>query len=288
LDDIEIIRSVQAGDSESFSLIVQKYHRHLLNFIYRLTGNEQVVEDIGQEVFFSIYKSIRTFNTQRGISYFVILQVIYILGFRWTVLLPDRMLIVGAFCAVLAVMALYAAAVIDAYRKAARTEISCPRAPYHRWYFYVAVWLLGWVLVSGAAFRYVTENLAEAFIIPTGSMEPTILSGDRVLADKTAYQRMAPQKGDVVILVYPDDRSKRYVKRIAALPGETVAGSDGTSRQVPHGFVYVLGDNSGKSFDSRQFGFVPIVDLIAKVRQVYFSSGRDGIRWKRIGKIVSS
>jgi hypothetical protein len=38
MDDIEVIRSVQAGDSESFSLLVQKYHQHLLNFVYRLVG----------------------------------------------------------------------------------------------------------------------------------------------------------------------------------------------------------------------------------------------------------
>jgi RNA polymerase sigma-70 factor (ECF subfamily) len=69
MDDIEIIKSVQAGDSESFSLIVQKYHRHLLNFIYRLMGDEQVVEDIGQEVFLSVYKSVRVFNVQRGVPF---------------------------------------------------------------------------------------------------------------------------------------------------------------------------------------------------------------------------
>ncbi len=69
MDDIEIIKSVQSGNSESFSLLVQKYHHHLLNFIYRLLGNEQMVEDIGQEVFFSIYRSIRTFNVQRGVPF---------------------------------------------------------------------------------------------------------------------------------------------------------------------------------------------------------------------------
>jgi len=69
MDDNEIIKSVQAGNSESFALIVQKYHRHLLNFIYRLVRNRQVVEDIGQEVFLSIYKSVRAFNVQRGVPF---------------------------------------------------------------------------------------------------------------------------------------------------------------------------------------------------------------------------
>jgi RNA polymerase sigma-70 factor, ECF subfamily len=69
MDDTEIIKSVQAGDSESFSAIVTKYHKHLLNFIYRLVRNEQIVEDIGQEVFLSIYKSIRAFNIERGVPF---------------------------------------------------------------------------------------------------------------------------------------------------------------------------------------------------------------------------
>ncbi len=108
-----------------------------------------------------------------------------------------------------------------------------------------------------------------------------------MLADKTAYRRIAPQKGDVVTLVYPDDRSKKYIKRIEALPGETITCADGARKEVPHGFVYVLGDNRAHSYDSRQFGFVPLSDVIAKVRQVYYSSGTDGIRWSRIGAVVS-
>ena len=69
VDDIEIVKSVQAGNSEAFSLLVDKYHRHLLNFIYRLVRDEQIVEDIGQEVFLSIYKSIRAFEIQRGVPF---------------------------------------------------------------------------------------------------------------------------------------------------------------------------------------------------------------------------
>jgi signal peptidase I len=105
-------------------------------------------------------------------------------------------------------------------------------------------------------------------------------------ADKTAYRRMSPHKGDIVIFVYPDDRSKRFIKRIEALPGQNITGIDGTIETVPHGFVFVTGDNRRHSYDSRNFGFVPISDLIGKVRQVYFSSGPDGIRWSRIGLTV--
>lgn len=219
----------------------------------------------------------------KGVSFFIILQVIYVLGLRGTVLLPDRMLLPGVVCTIAAVLALYAAAILDSYRKAARTEIAYQPASYNRWYFYLAVWLLGWVLVSGAVFGYIRDNLVDAYIIPTGSMEPAIRAGDRVLADKTAYRRMSPRKDDIVIFVYPDDRSKMFIKRIEALPGQSITDSDGIAAMVPHGFVYVTGDNRGHSYDSRNFGFVPISDLVGKVRQIYFSSGPDGIRWSRIG-----
>jgi signal peptidase I len=48
----------------------------------------------------------------------------------------------------------------------------------------------------------------------------------------------------------------------------------------------MLGDNRDNSLDSRQFGFVPLSDVVARVRQVYFSLGKDGIQWERIGTIV--
>jgi RNA polymerase sigma-70 factor, ECF subfamily len=69
VDDIEIIKSVQTGDCESFALLVNKYHRHLLNFIYRIVGDETIVEDIGQEVFLNFYKSIKAFNVSRGVPF---------------------------------------------------------------------------------------------------------------------------------------------------------------------------------------------------------------------------
>jgi RNA polymerase sigma-70 factor, ECF subfamily len=66
MEDIEIIRRVKGGDTEAFAGLVEKYHKHLLNFIFRLVGDEQVVEDIGQEVFLSVYKSLKGFDEKRG------------------------------------------------------------------------------------------------------------------------------------------------------------------------------------------------------------------------------
>ncbi len=66
VEDIEVVRRIKNGDIEAFSILVEKYHNHLLNFIYRLTGDVDIVEDIGQEVFLSVYKSLRNFDDNRG------------------------------------------------------------------------------------------------------------------------------------------------------------------------------------------------------------------------------
>lgn len=66
MDENDLIQQVQAGDVEAFSLLVEKYHYHLLNFIYRIVGDERIVEDIGQEVFLSVYQSLKSFDVRRG------------------------------------------------------------------------------------------------------------------------------------------------------------------------------------------------------------------------------
>ena len=71
MEDIEIVRRVKGGDVEAFSVLVEKYHRHLLNFIFRLVGDEDIVEDIGQEVFLSVYKSLGSFDEKRGTPFSV-------------------------------------------------------------------------------------------------------------------------------------------------------------------------------------------------------------------------
>jgi signal peptidase I len=224
----------------------------------------------------------------KGISYYLILLAINAAGIRWTVLLPDRWLAVGILFTVAATIVMYALAIADGYRKSKLLENSYQPAQYNRWYFYVAVWLLGSVLIPGAVFSYAKNNFLEAYKVSSGSMEPGVLKGDRILADKTAYERMSPKKGDIVIFVFPDDRSKRFIKRVEGLPGDTVSFADGSTQKTPHGFIYVLGDNRENSQDSRHFGFVPLSDVIGKARQVYFSSGEDGIRWNRIGATLSA
>jgi RNA polymerase sigma-70 factor, ECF subfamily len=66
MEDNEVIQRVKAGDTEAFSILVEKYHRRLLMFIFRLTGCEDSVEDIGQDVFLGVYKSLKNFDETCG------------------------------------------------------------------------------------------------------------------------------------------------------------------------------------------------------------------------------
>ena len=68
-DDNEIIRRIKLGETDDFELLVLKYHRHLLNFIFRILRDEYSVEDIGQEVFISVYRSLPGFDERRGVPF---------------------------------------------------------------------------------------------------------------------------------------------------------------------------------------------------------------------------
>lgn len=63
--------------------------------------------------------------------------------------------------------------------------------------------------------------------VPSGSMEQTIMTGDRVFGNRLAYKNKEPERFDIVIFKYPDDPSQLFVKRVIGLPGETVNIVDG-------------------------------------------------------------
>jgi signal peptidase I len=167
---------------------------------------------------------------------------------------------------------------------------------------------------------YVRTNQVEPFKIPSNSMAPTLLPGDFLFADKRyncPQCKHAVRRDDVAIFVYPNDRTMYFVKRIVALPGDRVELKNqqvfvnGTalpqralsaSNSAPNsplttasepalaqdfvvapGSVFVLGDNHASSKDSRQFGTVPLQDVVGHVRQIWFSWGDDGVRWSRLG-----
>jgi len=103
----------------------------------------------------------------------------------------------------------------------------------------VNIWkeILSWieVFVIAAAIAFcVNRFLIANSVVPTSSMEPMIMTGDRVFGSRLAYINSDPQRGDVVIFHWPDDEKTYFVKRIIGLPGETV--------DIVHGVVYIDGE----------------------------------------------
>jgi signal peptidase I len=147
--------------------------------------------------------------------------------------------------------------------------------------------------------------VVQAFFIPSGSMEPTLAIGDRILVSKFTYRFGPVRRGDVIVFHYPLNPSKDFVKRVVALGGETVELRDGvvlinaspiselyptalasgdracTSNYGPQkvavGQIFVLGDNRCNSDDSRFFGFVPDENVIGKALLVYWPLPRIGV-----------
>lgn len=135
------------------------------------------------------------------------------------------------------------------------------------------------------------------FYIPSGSMEPTLRIGDRIIVSKISYLFKEPQRGDVVVFRYPLDPSRDFVKRLVGLPGETVSLRNGRLYingqlvpedylprdmkfadfgpvRVPTGYYFVLGDNRNNSDDSRVWGPLPRQNIIGKAVLVYWPPQR--------------
>lgn len=76
MDDNTIIRLIQDGKTEAYAGLVQKYHKNLLSFIYRLVRDPHLTEDIGQEVFLAAYKSLSKFDPEMGTPFVAWLYII--------------------------------------------------------------------------------------------------------------------------------------------------------------------------------------------------------------------
>ena len=162
--------------------------------------------------------------------------------------------------------------------------------------------IISWIQIIVAAVViafFLTTFIIANSRIPTGSMEPTIMSHSRVIGSRLSYLADDPERGDVVIFHYPDDPSGKtyFVKRVIGLPGETVdivegkVYIDGSETpldepylaepmepeppmhfEVPEGCYFMLGDNRNNSRDARYWKntYVEKDKIIAKVLFCYF------------------
>ncbi|OGW82234.1 MAG: signal peptidase I [Omnitrophica bacterium RIFCSPLOWO2_12_FULL_44_17] len=146
--------------------------------------------------------------------------------------------------------------------------------------------------------------------IPTGSMIPTLLVGDRIFVDKITYRFRQPNRGEIIVFKYPGDEKKDFIKRLVAMSGDSVEirdgealvngkpltelvdpkvpkkyyynrndwsyGREGQKFVVPPDSFFVLGDNSAQSSDSRNWGFVSKRHLIGRAVLIWWPLKRIG------------
>ena len=253
---------------------------------------------------------------------------------------PRLLLSLVVVVGVMASLAIYVYSVKAAYRTAVRLREEFSPGPWNRFSVYFVLFLFGHMLVLGPMAGYAKDHLLETFKVPSASMLPTIVPGDRFFADKRVGHPggVKIQRGAIAVFVYPNDRTTMYVKRIIGLPGDRIE-IDGTSVKVngveirheevhdlgdsqhmledhlafresgergsytvlwrkdgkreqlstvvPNGHVFVLGDNRDASQDSRAFGVLPIADVTALARQVWFSvNAENGLRLRRTGTLL--
>jgi len=171
-----------------------------------------------------------------------------------------------------------------------------------------------------------------AYKIPSGSMKPTLQIGDHILVNKFVYgvkipllRRTVipfrdPKRGEIVVFIFPEDRSKDFIKRVIGISGDKIeirnkkifvndkeiedthgVFSDSLiipkSMQprdnfgpviVPEKSIFVMGDNRDESLDSRFWGFVKLKDVEGKAFIIYWSWNREerNLRWERLGNLL--
>jgi signal peptidase I len=143
-----------------------------------------------------------------------------------------------------------------------------------------------------AILLFLAINAISARIRVDGSsMVPTLTDGQFVMVSRLSYKLGDSNHGDVVVFHYPRDPEQEYIKRIIGLPGDTVEMMGGhvyvndqiieepyiaadartTNKwEIPSDHVFVLGDNRNNSQDSRNFGPVPMENLIGKAIFIYW------------------
>lgn len=167
------------------------------------------------------------------------------------------------------------------------------------------------VLLSAAVGFFITEFILINATIPSGSMENTIMTGDRLFGNRLAYginvevmgkqyvkKTKDPERHDIVIFHYPDDEKTLFIKRVIGLPGDKIEINDGKlfindapqeedfvrepmegsfgPYEVPENCYFMMGDNRNNSLDSRywEHTFVRFDQIVGKALFEYYPSIR--------------
>jgi signal peptidase I len=191
-------------------------------------------------------------------------------------------------------------------------------------------------LIVAAVLALIIRSLVvQAFKIPSGSMENTLLIGDHLLVNKFVYglnlpfsdepilSMRDPERGDIIVFEFPEDKSKSYfkrrdfIKRVIGEPGDTIeirnknvfvngkrylipeaVYKDGTMTAgprdnmrpitIPPDKYFVMGDNRDRSYDSRFWKFVDRSEIkgLAFIKYWSWDSETFSPRWNRIGKTI--
>jgi signal peptidase I len=137
-------------------------------------------------------------------------------------LLPTAtVVLVGLILALLAVLGVYVFSVVDAFRLALRGGDHFQPKDYHRPLVYALFILVGLTYPAGGLY-FIRSSVFAAFAIPSANEEPTLLPGDRFLVNKTTYARRFVRRGDQVVFEVSSEPGVKWVRRVIALPGDTV------------------------------------------------------------------
>jgi signal peptidase I len=219
---------------------------------------------------------------------------------------------------VLLAVSVLIAIVRDATRVARQQGDSYQLRSYNRWYVYVVLAALGLFVLQPFA-TDLTKQVISAFNLPSNSMAPTLLSGDHILIDTSvSWNGKRLERGDIIVFLFPEDETKKFVKRVIGLPGETIhirrktvhvndtaLDDSAYTQRIDPGFLdeqvnprdtfgpvtvpaesyFVMGDNRDQSLDSRFFGYVQRSKVMGKMLFVYWSWDQEEnrVRWERIG-----
>ncbi|MDQ0204201.1 signal peptidase I [Pectinatus haikarae] len=154
-------------------------------------------------------------------------------------------------------------------------------------------WIIS-IAIAVVLALFIRHFIVELYLVDGPSMQPTLVNHERLVVNKFIYRLREPKRGEILIFQYPRDTSRDFIKRVIALPGDTIEIKDGhvfvnnelqnepfilsqtrgdyPLTTIPEGHIFVMGDNRNNSEDSRftDVGFVPFNLIKGKAVLVFW------------------